>query len=460
MVVQKNKVYKTKIEDLAADGQGIGKVEGFALFAEGVIPGDTAEIKIIKANKSHAYGKLVRITEPSVHRVEPGCAFFETCGGCALLCMDYAAQLAHKTKTVAACLERIGGFENAAGTVREIIGMGDPYHYRNKAQFPVKKNALRKSADIGFYSKRSHDITNIDNCAVLHGANDGILHIFKNFLDKNMDKFPPYDEMGHTGLIRHIFTRVGFSSGEIMVCIVTNGDDLPKGRELRGLIDELSEIGGMAGIVQNVNKNKTNVILGDKTRALWGRPYITDYIGDKKFKISANSFYQVNPVQTKKLYDIIVEYAGLDGDMVCADAYCGIGTIALMLAPYAKKVYGVEIVAQAVADAAENAKINGIPNATFLTGKSEEVIPELISGGEIIDLVVLDPPRKGCDARLLESLVGARIPKLVYVSCDPATLARDLKLLTETAYALVSVQPVDMFPHTMHTESVALLALR
>ena len=454
------KLYTAEIEDLTSDGQGICKIDDLAVFVEGVIPGDRAEIAIVKANKNLAYGKLVKITEPSLHRVKPKCAFFKKCGGCALLHMDYAAQLAHKTKTVKNCLERIGGFKNAAEITGETLGMDNPYNYRNKAQFPVKKNARSGLIDIGFYCKRSHEVASIGSCAVLHGANDGILHIFKNFLDKNIDRFPPYDEIGHTGLVRHIFTRVGFESGEIMVCIVTNGDELPKCRELRELIDRLSEIEGMASIVQNVNKNKTNVILGDKTQALWGRPYITDHIGGKEFKISANSFYQVNPAQTKKLYGKIVEYAGLDGDMVCADAYCGIGTIALMLAPYAKKVYGVEIVAQAVADAAENAKINGIPNATFLTGKSEEVIPELISGGEAIDLVVLDPPRNGCDARLLESLVGARIPKLVYVSCDPATLARDLKLLTETAYALVSVQPVDMFPHTMHTESVALLALR
>ncbi|MCL1793995.1 MAG: 23S rRNA (uracil(1939)-C(5))-methyltransferase RlmD [Oscillospiraceae bacterium] len=454
MIAKKNQICEIEITDLTDDGQGIGKIDGFAVFCEGLIPGDRAEIKIVKANKNYAYGEIARITEASIHRIKPKCKYFKNCGGCALQNMDYAAQLGHKAKTVKNCLERIGGFKNAGEITKETVGMECPYNYRNKAQFPVKKNA-RGGADIGFYSKRSHEIINVGHCGILHQANDKIIGIFKQFINKNIKKFPPYDETKHEGLIRHIFTRVGFYSGEIMVCIVINGDDLPNCGELGGLIGELSEIQGMKSIALCPNKNKTNVILGEKAKTLWGADYIFDYIGDKKFKISANSFYQVNPEQTKKLYDKIIEYAKPNSGTACADAYCGIGAISIALAPFVKKVYGVEIIGQAVSDARENAKINNIGNIEFIEGKSEEIIPKLISGGEKIDLIVVDPPRKGCDAKLIESIAKSRIRKLVYVSCDPATQARDLKLLAE--YELISVQPVDMFPQTMHVESVALL---
>ena len=447
MIIQKHGIYKTKTEDLSSDGCGIGKIDGLAVFAEGVIPGDTAEIEITSLKRNYACGKLARITEPSVHRVNPKCAFFENCGGCALLCMDYAAQLKQKTKMVKNCLERIGGFKNAGEITKEIIGMENPYNYRNKALFHVKKNAFHGDVSIGFYSTKSHDVTDMDSCAVLDKKNDKIIDIFKKFINKNMEKFPPYDETARKGLIQSILTRVGFYTGEIMVCVTINGDDLRDCGELTG---ELSDVEGMTSIVLCNDKTKT--------KTLWGKPYIEDYTADKKFKISAGSFYQVNPAQTKNLYEKILEYAALDKSAVCADAYCGIGAITLMLAPRAKKVYGVEIQKQAVSDAVENARINNITNASFIIGRSEEIIPELISeGGENIDLIVVDPPRKGCDIKLVESLVKSKIPKLIYVSCDPATLARDLRLLTKTAYELTAVQPIDMFPHTMHVETVVLL---
>lgn len=446
MIVKKNGIYQTKIEDLSSDGRGIGRIEGLAVFAAGVIPGDTAEIKITETKKNYACGKLVEITEPSIHRVPPKCAFFKNCGGCALLCMDYAAQLKQKTKMVKNCLERIGGFKNAGEITKQIIGMENPYNYRNKARFHVKKIAFHEGASIGFYSAKSHDIADLDSCAVLDAKNDKIIDIFKKFINKNIEKFPPYDEMTGKGLLQSIFTRVGFHSGEIMACIKINGNDFPDCGELTG---ELAGVEGMTSIVLCNG--------GNKTKTLWGKSYITDYITDKKFKISADSFYQINPAQTEVLYKEIQKYAALDKSMVCADAYCGIGTITVMLAPLVKKIYGVEIIEQAVSDAVENAKINNIKNAEFIAGKSEEVIPKLIAGVENIDLLVVDPPRGGCDIKLIESLLKSTIQKLIYVSCDPATLARDLKLLTETAYELVTVQPVDMFPHTTHVETVVLL---
>ena len=454
MIVKKNEIYKTEITDLSNDGQGIGKVEGFTVFSERTIPGDFVEIKMIKTNKTYGYGKLLKIITPSINRTAAKCDVSDKCGGCSLQYMDYGAQLKHKQKIVKDCLERIGGFKNIGEITYEIIGMDDPYHYRNKAQFPVSKSALHNCANIGFFAKRSHEIINLKSCNISHKANDQILDIFRTFINENIVKFSPYDEINHTGLIRHIFTRVGFYTGDIMVCIVINSDSFPDCREL---IMELSRINGMKSIMININKNKTNVILGDKNKILWGNDYIFDYIGDKKFKISVNSFFQINPAQTEKLYKKAVEFAGVSKNDICIDAYCGIGTISLILAPHVKKVYGIEIIPQAISDAIENAELNSIKNAEFIAGTSENVIPELINNGEKIDLIVVDPPRKGCDIKLIESIIESKIKKLVYISCDPATLSRDLKLLTNEAYELKKIQPVDMFPHTMHVETIALL---
>ena len=454
MIIKKNEIYQAEIIDLSSDGQGICKVNNFTVFVEGVISGDFAEIKIIKTNKTYGYGKLLKIISPSNDRINSKCKVFSQCGGCSLQYMDYDAQLRHKRQIVISCLERIGGIKNATKLTEEVTGMNIPYNYRNKAQFPVKKNALRNCADIGFFSKRTHDIINLESCNISHEINDEVISLCRKFIDENIKKIPPYDEINHTGLIRHIFTRVGFNTGEIMVCIVINGDTLPYCEELTA---ELSKINGMTSILININKEKTNVILGRQNKLIWGKDYITDYIGDKKFKISVNSFYQVNPVQTEKLYKKALEFAEVNQDMTCVDAYCGIGTISLMFAPHVKKIYGVEIISQAVSDATENAKINGIKNAGFITGKSEEIIPGLIESGENIDLIIVDPPRKGCDIKLIESIIKSKIPKLIYISCDPATLARDLKMLTLEAYDLKKVRPFDMFPHTMHVETIVLL---
>ena len=454
MIIKKNELYKIKIIDLSKDGQGVGKVDNFTVFIEGAIPGDFAEIKIIKTNKTYGYGKLIKIITLSNDRIKPECSMFPKCGGCSLQYMNYKAQLKHKQKIVTDCLERIGGIKNAINITEEVVGMDTPYNYRNKAQFPVKKNISNNCVDIGFYAKRSHDIINLENCNISHEINEEIIDIFRDFINNNMKGFPPYDEINHKGLIRHIFTRVGFNTGEIMVCIVINGDDIP---DCEKLISELSQIKGVTSIMLNINKDKTNIILGKTNKILWGKDYITDFISDKKFNISVNSFYQVNPIQTEKLYNKALEFARVNKNSICIDAYCGIGTISILFAPHVKKIYGVEIIPQAVSDAIENAKINNINNVEFITGKSEEVIRELINKGENIDLLLVDPPRKGCDIKLIENIIKSKIKKLIYISCDPATLARDLKLLTQESYELKKITPFDMFPHTMHVETVSLL---
>ncbi|MCL2771956.1 MAG: 23S rRNA (uracil(1939)-C(5))-methyltransferase RlmD [Oscillospiraceae bacterium] len=476
--IRKNGTYQAEACDLTSDGSGICKIReigdtndtgGFTVFVDGMIPGDTAEIKIIKTNKNYGYGKLIKLISPSENRIKPNCPVFKNCGGCALQHMNYNAQLNYKRKTVESCLVKIGGIKNTSELISETIGMNtshNPYNYRNKTQFPVNFDIKTGKVNMGFFSKRTHDIINIDSCNISYQINDEIISVFRKFFDgiKNSPKLA-YDEITHTGLIRHIFTRVGFHTGEIMVCIVINGDNLPNDI-CDKLIVGLKRIKGMTGIILNINKEKTNVILGKTNKTLWGADYITDYIGDKKFKISVNSFYQVNPVQTEKLYNKALEFAEVNQDYncestICIDAYCGIGTISIMFAPFVKKIYGVEIIPQAVNDAVENARINNITNAEFIAGKSERIIPQLLKMNKCIDLIIVDPPRKGCDISLLDAISDAKIKKVIYISCDPATLARDLKILCgHGGYEVQKVQPIDMFPHTMHVEVICCLKLK
>ena len=404
---------------------------------------------------------MVKIISPSENRVKPQCAVFKNCGGCELQNMDYAAQLKYKKLIVINCLEKIGGRKNASELTADTIGMDIPYHYRNKAQFPVSYDKKTNKVNIGFFSKRTHNITDIESCNISHHANDEIIGIFRKFFGSAKNKQSlAYDETAHTGLIRHIFTRTSVNTGEIMVCIVINGDNLPNDSNCNKLTEGLKQINRISGIILNINKEKTNVILGKTNKILWGSDYITDYIGGKKFKISAGSFYQINPVQTEKLYKKALEFAEAGKDDVCIDAYCGIGTISVMFAPFVKKIYGVEIVPQAVSDAAENAGINGITNAEFISGKSEEIVPELLETDKNINLIILDPPRKGCDINLINKISEAEIKKIIYISCDPATLSRDVNILCKNGYEVKKVQPVDMFPHTMHVEAVAAIQRR
>ncbi len=453
-IVKKNDEIELKIEDMGSEGEGIGRINGYTLFIKDALEGDRILAKVMKTKKSYGYARMMKIISPSPFRVEPKCGIARQCGGCQLQHLSYEKQLNYKNNKVKNCLQRIGKFNNMDAIMEPILGMDEPYHYRNKAQFPVGKD---KEGNLitGFYAGRTHAIISSDDCGIQAKENEEILSIVKSFLVEN--KIEPYNEETHSGLIRHILTRVGYTTGEIMVCLIINGNKLPNQEQL---IKRLSSVDGMKSISINVNKEKTNVILGKKVITLWGQDYITDYIGDVKYQISPLSFYQVNPIQTKKLYETALSYAGLQGDEVVWDLYCGIGTISLFLAKKARQVYGVEIVPEAIHDAKVNAQINQITNAEFFVGAAEDVLPSKYKeskGNMKADVIVVDPPRKGCEESLLDTIVQMGPKKVVYVSCDPATLARDLKYLCERGYQLDKVRACDMFPQTVHVETCCLL---
>lgn len=450
--VEKNKIYEMQIDALGSNGEGIGRIAGYTVFVEGALPGETIRVLIVKVKKNYGYGKLMEILEVSPERREPMCPVAKQCGGCQLQHLSYEAELAYKTREVKDVMERIGGIKGVE--VKPALGMENPWRYRNKAQFPVGRG--KNGCAIGFYAKRSHRIVDTEKCFLQNECNDEIIGIVRTFL--NEFHIPLYDEEKHKGLVRHILTRIGRNSGEIMVCIVINGKKLPNSDIL---VERLKAVEGVVSIVLNVNKEKTNVILGQKIIALWGKDTITDSIDGIAFEISPLSFYQVNPVQTEVLYGKAVELADLKGDETVLDLYCGIGTISLFFARKAKKVFGVEIVPEAIADAKKNAARNGITNVEFAVGAAEEVIPRLYEEeGITADIVVVDPPRKGCDEKLLETILRISPEKIVYVSCNPSTWARDLVVLKEGGYALKEVQPVDQFSHSVHVEVVSLLSLK
>lgn len=451
MEFRKNDLVTLEIEDCGIDGEGIGKADGFTVFVKDAVIGDTVTAKIIKAKKNYGYGRLMEVLKPSPYRVEPKCEFARQCGGCQLQALSYDQQLVFKTNKVKGHLERIGGFTDIP--MEPIIGMDELFHYRNKAQFPVGRNKEGKIVT-GFYAGRTHNIIENRDCALGVAEN-------KEVLDRviaHMEKYgiEPYNEATGKGLVRHVLIRYGYFTKEVMVCLILNGNKLPK-EEL--LVKSLCEIPGMTSITINVNKKHSNVILGEEIRLLWGQEYITDRIGDISYQISPLSFYQVNPMQTQKLYAKALEYADLHGEETVWDLYCGIGTISLFLAQKAKFVRGVEIVPAAIENAKENAKLNGLENTEFFVGKAEEVLPrEYKKNGVYADVIVVDPPRKGCDETLLETMVEMNPERIVYVSCDSATLARDLKYLCERGYELRKVCPVDQFGMTVHVETVVLLS--
>ena len=451
MDFKKNDVVTVTIEDMGKDGEGIGKVEGFTLFIKDAVIGDVVEAKLMKVKKNYGYARLMNLVTPSPYRVEPKCPVYRQCGGCQIQALDYQEQLKFKERKVRDNLERIGGFKEIP--MEPIMGMEEPYHYRNKAQFPIGTD---KNGEIitGFYAGRTHDIIPNTRCYLGVDVNEEILNIVLNFMKTY--HISAYDETNGKGLVRHVLIRTGFTSKEIMVCVVMNGKKLPHSEKL---VQELVKIEGMTSITLNVNTKKTNVILGEEIILLWGETYIKDNIGDIVYQISPLSFYQVNPVQTRKLYETALEYADLKGAETVWDLYCGIGTISLFLAQKAKQVYGVEIVPQAIEDAKRNAKLNGIENAEFYVGKAEEVLPELYDKeGIYADVIVVDPPRKGCDEKCLETIVKMAPKRVVYVSCDSATLARDLKYLCERGYEVRRVRACDMFPMTGHVETVVLMS--
>ena len=481
-MLKKDDQVTIEIEDIGTDGAGIGKADGYTLFVKDAVIGDIIKAKVIKAKKTYGYARLMEIITPSKDRVEPVCPVARQCGGCQIQQMSYSAQLKYKQKLVRDNLARIGGITDCE--VLPVIGMENPFNYRNKAQYPVGRNKDGKVV-IGFYAGRTHSIVDYTQCAIGAPENAQILEKIRTFINEN--NISVYDEQSHKGLICHILIRTGKHTGQIMVCLIINGKTLPHADKLA---DCLKDISGMSSIMININKERTNVILGSECSVIWGNSYIEDSICGIMFRISPLSFFQVNPVQTEKLYRKALEYAELTGNETVWDLYCGIGTISLLMATKARKVYGVEIVPQAIEDAKNNALRNSLNNAEFFVGKAEEVVPRIYdedmkkaenepvdskenskensglpdsASDESVmrinpDVVVVDPPRKGCDETLLDTIVKMNPKRIVYVSCDSATLARDLKYLAANGYEIDRVQPVDQFAHTVHVETVVLLS--
>lgn len=449
-MLSKNKEYVVDIVDIGQGGVGIGKYEGFTVFVEGGLIQDKVKVRINKSKKNYAVGDIVEIIEKSPFRVDRICSDdLKDCGGCQIQELDYNKQLELKTNEVKQVISRIGKLENVE--IHETIGMQSPCRYRNKAQFPIQN--INGSTAIGFYKKKSHDVIPTDMCVIQHDINDKIIKIIKTYIQAYNVSI--YNETTHTGVLRHLVTKVGFTTNEVMVVLVTNGTNLPHLNELASVLKE--NIPGFKTLVLNVNKAKTNVILGKENKVIYGNGKINDYIGDLVFEISPLSFFQVNPVQTEVLYNKALEYAELKENDTVFDIYCGIGSISLFLAQKATKVYGIEIVEDAIKDAKINAKLNNLNNVEFYVGKAEEVVPKMYSEGKTANVVVVDPPRKGCDEKVLDTIVSMKPDRVVYVSCNPSTLARDLAYLDERGYKCVEIQPVDMFPHTMHVETVAKL---
>ncbi len=448
--MKKNDLLTLTIEGMGNEGEGIGKVDGFPLFVKDALPGDVIEAKVLKVKKSYGYGRVMRILQASPDRREAPCGLHRSCGGCQIQALSYEKQLKFKEEKVRSQLIRIGGFSNPP--LLPVVGMEKPFRYRNKAQFPIGRDREGRLVT-GFYASRTHAIISNTDCLLGVPENQRILEMILDFMEK--EGIAPYDETTGTGLVRHVLIRKGFATGELMVCLVINGTGFPG---VERLADTLFTIPGMTSLTLNVNRKNTNVILGQKLIPVRGQAFITDRIGRISYQISPLSFYQVNPVQTEKLYETALRYAGLTGAETVWDLYCGIGTISLFLAQKAGRVYGVEVVPEAVEDARQNARLNGLSNVEFYEGKAEVVLPKLYrEKGIHADVIVVDPPRKGCDRACLDTMLAMAPKRIVYVSCDSATLARDLKILCEGGYELKKVQPVDMFPQTAGIENVTLL---
>ncbi|MCQ2081902.1 MAG: 23S rRNA (uracil(1939)-C(5))-methyltransferase RlmD [Lachnospiraceae bacterium] len=451
---KKNELLNVKITDMTNEGEGIGKVDGFTFFVKDAIIGDEATIRVTKVKKNYGYARLEKLLAESSYRVEPECPVARQCGGCQIQAMAYDKQLEFKENKVKNNLIRIGGFSKEAidSMFEGIIGMeGSSFRYRNKAQYPIGKSKDGKIIS-GFYAGRTHSIIPVEDCLLGDEVNKDIINEIISWM--NQYNISPYDEVSHKGLIRHVLIRKGYYTKEIMVCLVINAKDIPKKQEL---IDSLEKIKGVESISLSSNENDTNVIMGDNYRTIWGKDTITDKLLGLTYEISPLSFYQVNPVQVERLYQTAIDYAGLKGEEEVWDLCCGIGTITLSMASMAKMVHGIEIVPQAIEDARKNAVRNGIENSEFISAAIEEYLPAN-SSSISADVIVMDPPRKGIDEKALEVVVGASPKIIVYVSCDSATLARDLKYLCEKGYELKRVKAVDMFPHTGHVETVCLLS--
>ena len=470
--MDKNDIIELTITDMGVDGEGIGRYEGMAFFVKDALIGDRIRARIVKLKKNYGYARLEELIEPSPDRVEPRCPLHRRCGGCQIQALSYEKQLLYKQEKVRGHLIRIGGFSEAEidAALLPIVGMDEPFRYRNKAQFPLGYDSSGNLVT-GFFAARTHSIIPVEDCMLGVEANRQILAVVRRWMEKYY--IPVYNEKDGSGLVRHVLIRYGFATDEIMVCLIVSGSDIPQKQDL---IRQLCEIRGMTSISVNINRERTNVILGKETHCIWGTPYITDYIHLRDpqdftvtqqaiaYHISPQSFYQVNSLQTEKLYSTALEYAQLTGKESVWDLYCGIGTISLFLAQKAKQVYGVEVVPQAIEDARQNALRNGITNAEFFVGKAEKVLPEFYAGSfgdEAMrhpDVIVVDPPRKGCDEACLSTMLAMRPERIVYVSCDPATLARDLRVLADGGYRIEKVRAFDQFAQTVHIETVVLLS--
>lgn len=446
MELKKNEEIIVDIIDMGIEGEGIAKIDNFPIFIKQAIIGEKIKTKIIKVNKNYAIGIISEIIEKSENRVEPFCKVYKKCGGCNLQHLQYSKQLEYKKNVVKNNFRKFGLDENK---IKDIIGMENPFEYRNKAQYPF---GIDKDGNpiTGFYANRSHNIIENDICKIEHSYSEKIVKEILDLVKKN--NITVYNEETHKGYLRHVVIKVGFSTNDVMVIFVTNS----KENKLKNVIDELLKIhDNIKTVVQNINTKNTNVILGDKNITLYGNGYIQDKLGEYIFNISPLSFYQINPIQTKKLYDKVKEYMGENVE-VLFDLYCGIGTIGMYCSQSAKQLYGIEIIPDAIKDAKENAKINNIENANFYVGEAENTIDDLYNKGIYADVVIVDPPRKGLDKRLIDVLLEKQPKKIVYVSCNNATLSRDLQLLKEK-YELVECTLFDLFPHTSHVECVSVL---
>lgn len=448
--VVKNEEYEVEIESITSEGAGVAHIDGFAVFVPYTAVGDVVRIKILKVKSGYAYAKTVKVCKPSGDRTEPMCEHYRLCGGCQLLHINYSAEIELKRNIIESALKRIGGFSNIK--VDEVIGAETRRGYRNKMIFPIGERDTKPIS--GFYSQRSHNIVKMDSCMLGDDICADILRAVKKYMRECGVR--AYDDGTQKGVVRRVFIRKGHKKDEVMVVVSANSRSL-KNSDV--LVDKLTAVSDrIKSIILNVNTKKTNLVLGDENITLWGKDRISDTLCGLSYEISPHSFFQINPVQTEKLYGKAIEFANLTGNESVLDVYCGIGTISLYAAENAKKVIGVEIVPQAIADAKANAERNEIKNAEFYADSAENIVPRLIENGERPDVVILDPPRKGSDETTLSAIVSAKPERIVYVSCNPATLARDMRFLAERGYAVAGVTGVDMFPGTVHVETVVLMS--
>lgn len=452
MPVEKNKEYVVEIIDNGFEGEGIAKINDFTIFVPNAIKGEKVKILIVKVLKSYGYGKIIDLLEKSIDRVKSDCDTYKRCGGCSLRHIKYEKTLEMKQNAVQSLVNKI--LKNKI-EVQKTLGMENPYYYRNKAQYPVGKNSEGK-AQIGVFANRTHEIIPIQECYIQNKKSQEVAKFVIEFINAN--NISVYNEKTRKGLVRHIVTKVGVKTNEIMCVLVINGKEIPKEKEL--VTEVTKKFPEVKTIVKNINTQNTNVVMGKENIVIYGSGYIKDQLGKYIFKISPHSFYQVNPIQAENLYNIGVQAANIDKNDIVFDLYCGIGTISLFMAQYAKKVYGIEIVEQAIQDAKENAKINNIENAEFIAGDVENVLDDLINVKKVIpDVIMIDPPRKGMDNKSVENILNNKPKKLVYISCNPATLVRDLAKFEEE-YEVKTIKPVDMFPFTSHVECVAVLHIK